>query len=778
MAWMTREERQIFTSKPNEPDLETLTYWVTRLEPLIRAESDEEIIVVFCNRTGIEDDATYAGTSAVIGVQDGEVKIYGLLGRGERELLVVDTNITPYAKLIYRTDNGGTGNPIGLLERFKSPDSSSAPRTEGGKDEDGSQGPSSPGSMLGDPQKSPGAKSASSGGRSISTACAVKLKQGSSNSRDATVEQRSLPRTPLSASSETSPGRTLGSITPKDYSKKRQTPSAIAIRPLHGSAAANATVTSPETEAFNIPTPSMPSPTPMAVRPRLIIPESPPILPYQYPPSNPISALSERSEKSVRSLGSYRSDESEASTQTVRSNPRPPEESTPYPDSGAPLSGYPSNIFQSERTFYDGDAAFGNGEAFEGSTPFYDLSPTSPHMFGRPWDQTLPPAVAPGGWIPGTPIGRKPEPFPWPILTSDSWVNNRPDHTDRAGDKSASQDTRRLESRSPQSSASSNWTGWSGSSAATSKATTERQDTPVRPSSPKSRNSSRSRPNESIDAPVTQGDMATAMPQLESIAHRAQSASRLRAESQNRTPLTALPGALKPRSHSRNRTPLRVEDQYVVIDSFGTPLAGSNVPRPASRAKSRGRSRGPKAPASASIQEPSRVVRSSSTDSTRTEVLTAGSSRSRSTENRSRSRQRAPSSRRTAEEERVEAVVSPDRLMQGPDSPVSVKRVAEPSQFEKAEPQGGKGSVDNQEVKTVGIRIPIETARTASKTGQTRPASHFFIPTTPRAMAFDFDNDLVEPEMQDDKEEGDERGGRCAENDQVENPERAQGTVA
>ncbi|KAJ0372588.1 hypothetical protein COL154_000321 [Colletotrichum chrysophilum] len=99
MAWMTREDSRTFSRMPNEPDMDTLTYWVTRLEPLIRAEKDTEIIVVFCNRTGMEDDAVYAGTSAVVGVQDGEVKIYGVLGRGEKELLVVDTKNPPYAKV-------------------------------------------------------------------------------------------------------------------------------------------------------------------------------------------------------------------------------------------------------------------------------------------------------------------------------------------------------------------------------------------------------------------------------------------------------------------------------------------------------------------------------------------------------------------------------------------------------------------------------------------------------------------------------------------------------
>ncbi|KAK1599761.1 carbon-nitrogen hydrolase [Colletotrichum navitas] len=104
MAWMTREDGRLFSRMPNEPDMDTLTYWVTRLEPLIRSDNQEEIIVVFCNRTGNEDEAVYAGTSAVVGIQDGEVKIYGLLGRGEKELLVVDTNNPPYAKLVYRPE--------------------------------------------------------------------------------------------------------------------------------------------------------------------------------------------------------------------------------------------------------------------------------------------------------------------------------------------------------------------------------------------------------------------------------------------------------------------------------------------------------------------------------------------------------------------------------------------------------------------------------------------------------------------------------------------------
>jgi protein N-terminal amidase len=100
MAWLTREDARSYSRSPKEPDMDTLSYWLARLEPLIRAETEGEIICVFANRSGTEDDAVYAGTSAVLGVHAGEVKVYGILGRGERELLVVDTDKRPQAKLV------------------------------------------------------------------------------------------------------------------------------------------------------------------------------------------------------------------------------------------------------------------------------------------------------------------------------------------------------------------------------------------------------------------------------------------------------------------------------------------------------------------------------------------------------------------------------------------------------------------------------------------------------------------------------------------------------
>jgi hypothetical protein len=100
MAWLTRDEAAIFTREPARPDMETLTYWVNRLEPLIRANKDEETIVVFANRCGVEDDVVYAGTAAVLGILNGEVRIYGMLGRGDEELLVTNTGSRPTMKLV------------------------------------------------------------------------------------------------------------------------------------------------------------------------------------------------------------------------------------------------------------------------------------------------------------------------------------------------------------------------------------------------------------------------------------------------------------------------------------------------------------------------------------------------------------------------------------------------------------------------------------------------------------------------------------------------------
>ena len=113
MAWLTNADPREFSRSPGEPDLETLMYWIARLDPIVKMHSNQEVIVVFANRTGTEDEATYAGTSAVVGIKNGEVLIYGILGRGEKELLVVDTEDKPFARLVHRSANGVTAADSG-----------------------------------------------------------------------------------------------------------------------------------------------------------------------------------------------------------------------------------------------------------------------------------------------------------------------------------------------------------------------------------------------------------------------------------------------------------------------------------------------------------------------------------------------------------------------------------------------------------------------------------------------------------------------------------------
>lgn len=104
MAWITHQDYCSYSRKPTSPDLGTLSYWVARFEPLIRAENQGEVIVVIASRSGAEGDTVYAGTSCVLGIEDGEVKVYGILGRGQKELLVVDTKNPPQFKLVAERD--------------------------------------------------------------------------------------------------------------------------------------------------------------------------------------------------------------------------------------------------------------------------------------------------------------------------------------------------------------------------------------------------------------------------------------------------------------------------------------------------------------------------------------------------------------------------------------------------------------------------------------------------------------------------------------------------
>ncbi|KAI9837540.1 MAG: hypothetical protein M1819_007191 [Sarea resinae] len=91
MAWLTRLEPSALTSEPTAPDMDTFSYWLSRLQPLVDAKSDQEVVVVFGNRCGQEGPVCFAGTSAVLGIKAGEIKVYDILGRDEEGILIVDT---------------------------------------------------------------------------------------------------------------------------------------------------------------------------------------------------------------------------------------------------------------------------------------------------------------------------------------------------------------------------------------------------------------------------------------------------------------------------------------------------------------------------------------------------------------------------------------------------------------------------------------------------------------------------------------------------------------
>ncbi|KAL6924578.1 hypothetical protein FSST1_001852 [Fusarium sambucinum] len=689
MAWMTREDPRRFTRMPNEPDMETLTYWVTRLEPLIRSDNEDEIIVVFCNRCGNEDEVLYAGTSAVVGIHEGEVKVYGLLGRGEKELLVVDTNNSPYAKLVYRPEPGGSGMEApGHLEQSKKSDNNDK-NTNAENPNNAQPSNQSTGSLSG-------------------------------------KEKPKSPSAPLPPPPQLPENFALKSESPP--AKKRHPPDITIPKGPTGSNPNSAR--SPGALSLNIPTPSAPSPTPMAIRPRLIIPESPPILPHQYPPDHPISAASLRSERSIRSV---KSDQSEASVKTVRTNPRPPEDSTPYPDSGAPLSGYPANYSYTEKVIYGGHVTIESAEPFSPNTPFEDMSPISPEQYyWRPSGNMMRTPLSAGGWTPGTPIGRRPEPFPWPAITGNSRTPNPSSAIERVKDNATPKDSRQLPPQSPLSNSSSNRTtkserstrsarsGSSVNSKGTVQGSTKQDKSLARPSSPKSRNASRSRMHERSGSALGDREANAAISlHLEGISLRAESASRMRAGSATGTPVGERVQSSPSRNSSRSRVVesgnLQTEKHMIRIaaspsileqdqknqyqsltraahhqrsnsfvsnrtpaadnDRSNTPKSAIGMARPASRAASRGRTPGPKKSPTNGVVNTAlpATERASSADSTRNDRLHSrvhqrgtGSRQSRTGRISSNHTVRRRSDEGITQEfERVEAILCPNCPVHG-----------------------------------------------------------------------------------------------------------------
>ncbi|KAL6795059.1 hypothetical protein J3E68DRAFT_436779 [Trichoderma sp. SZMC 28012] len=453
MAWMTREDRHHYSRMSNEPDMDSLTYWVTRLEPLIRSNNEDEIIVVFCNRTGVEEEATYTGTSAVIDIQEGEVKVYGLLGRGEKDLLVVYTTNPPYAKMVYRPDASASNKPVGALEL---------------------------------PSHTNGQTPVYTKTQHVIEALDPSMIQQSPPT-DTSTPPQVLDTTKRK---QTSPLQLIGEPQQKSSTKqtaKRRAPS-ISIPPPFESVDHNQTTNAAD---GNIPTPSAPSPTPMAVRPRLVIPQSPASTQNQQTSEDNLpSAISIRSAESIQSV---KSNESEVSTQTIPAL--------------LPLSGYPSNSFQNEfeRRIYGGNVTISHGEdSFSPTSPFA-ASTTSPRWFWRPHDSIIrTPVVA--------------EPFPWAAIKNTTPLTNITSEAESINGGS-----------SPRSNTSSNRTGKSKSSteAQAQRVKSPNGKNPSRPSSPKSRNASRSGIRGRSDSSLSPQNIPSAVSQhIEQISQRAESRNR------------------------------------------------------------------------------------------------------------------------------------------------------------------------------------------------------------------------------------------------------------
>ncbi|KAK5018008.1 hypothetical protein LTR39_001226 [Cryomyces antarcticus] len=99
MAWLTRLLPRELSIDPQMPDHETLAYWIERFRPLVEAAREDPTILILANRCGVEGDhkteVAYAGSSCVMCIQGGKVKMYEMLGKGEEKLLVVNTADKP-----------------------------------------------------------------------------------------------------------------------------------------------------------------------------------------------------------------------------------------------------------------------------------------------------------------------------------------------------------------------------------------------------------------------------------------------------------------------------------------------------------------------------------------------------------------------------------------------------------------------------------------------------------------------------------------------------------
>lgn len=87
-AWLTVDGRALLSTPSQQPDMDTFNYWIRRFWPLLEkrmthegtldgsvSPSEKRIVIVFANRTGVEEGtggiiptAIYAGTSTIVAI--------------------------------------------------------------------------------------------------------------------------------------------------------------------------------------------------------------------------------------------------------------------------------------------------------------------------------------------------------------------------------------------------------------------------------------------------------------------------------------------------------------------------------------------------------------------------------------------------------------------------------------------------------------------------------------------------------------------------------------
>lgn len=534
MAWLTREEGRMFSRMPKEPDMDTLTYWITRLEPLIRSENDEEIIVVFCNRTGTEGDAVYAGTSAVVGIKGGEVNVYGILGRGDKELLVVDTDAAPFAKLVYRPDGDSTAasvdgdsNPktgAGIPEADTSATSGKAhysqptnhtekPSTSSAQDSSTQILRGSEGSTRSVRSERSLSKSAAApevngydhiprGSRSYSGSVRSTLSnQGSTSSRESKGSKgsKTSKSSKDSKRSQSSQGTKCTQESRRSKNSSGQTRStyhSIEQRSSNHSGAIQSSrrpkpdspkirIPTPSKDSNTVPTPTGPSPTPLALRPKLVIPSD------------------------------------------AHSRPSVPHVPTPHPSTGA--------YKPRDARIYGGHVSIHHhNEIMTPTTAFDDLSPTTASFFWVPSDSMLRTPLEPRMWTPALADS--------PTVNSNALMRPRDSVTRKTHSRAGSQLSARSLSRTqdrcnvpePKENQQHTDDGKRQPDA-------EDESQPARPSSPKSRNASRPRHPERADSALADHhDLAAIAQRLEALSPRPGSAATQRMEAASPRPGSAM----------------------------------------------------------------------------------------------------------------------------------------------------------------------------------------------------------------------------------------------